>query len=79
MSSITLRAHFNGSEVVLDEPFSFKPDAKLLVTVLTEIDDAERDEWLRFSASGLNYAYGDDEPEYTLADLKEINPNCERR
>lgn len=66
MLSITLRAHFNGSQVVLDEPFSFKPEAKLLVTVLPEIDDVERDEWLRFSASGLNYAYGDDEPEYSL-------------
>lgn len=78
MPSVTLEAHFNGSEIVLDEPFELEPNAKLLVTVLPE-EGEERDEWLRFSASNLNAAYGDDEPEYTLADLKEINPEYEPR
>lgn len=81
MPSVTLRAHFNGTQVVLDEPFSLEPDMKLLVTILPENGDAdaERDEWLRFSAAGLNAAYGDDEPEYTLDDLIEINPDYEGR
>ncbi len=79
MPSVTLRAHFNGTQVVLDEPFSFEPETRLLITVLPNHDDTERDEWLNFSASSLNAAYGDDEPEYTLDDLIEINPDYERR
>ncbi len=79
MPSLTLRGHFNGTQVVLDEPFSFKPDTLLLITVLPDQEDTEREEWLNFSASSLNAAYSDDEPEYTLDDLIEINPDYERR
>lgn len=79
MESLTLKAHFNGTQVVFDEPFSFEPDTKLLVTVLPDGDDAEREAWLRFSASHLNSAYSDDEPEYTLDDLIEINPDYDPR
>ncbi|MDQ6786901.1 MAG: hypothetical protein M3033_08850 [Acidobacteriota bacterium] len=79
MPTITLRAHFNGTQVVLDEPFSFEPDVKLLVTVLPNESDAERDDWLRLSAKGLASAYGDDEPEYSTANLTEANPEYDRR
>ncbi len=79
MPSVTLRAHFNGTQVVIDEPYSFEPETQLLITVLPNHEDAERTEWLNFSASFLNQAYGDDEPEYTLDDLIEINPDYERR
>ena len=78
MPSVTLRAHFNGTQVILDEPFSLEPNVKLLVTVLPSEADAERDDWLRHSANGLEAAYGDDEPEYSLADLKEANPEYDR-
>lgn len=40
-----------------------------------EQEQAERRDWLRLSAQGLNRAYGDDEPEYTDADLIERNPD----
>ncbi len=73
METVTLRAHFNGTQVVLDEPFTFEPDTKLLVTVLPD-EDTERDEWFKFAAANLNAAYGEDEPEYTMEDLVEINP-----
>ena len=79
MQSVTLRAHYNGTQVVLDEPFSFEPETKLLITVLPNPDDKEHDEWLHFSASSLNAAYGNDEPEYTIDDLIKINPDYERR
>lgn len=79
MPSITLRAHFNGKQVVFDEPFTLEPNVKLLVTVLPVESDAERDDWLRFSAEGLKAAYGDNEPEYSPADLKETNPEYDRR
>ncbi|RLT41496.1 MAG: hypothetical protein DWI57_06900 [Chloroflexi bacterium] len=35
---------------------------------------AEREDWLALSAAGLAEAYGDDEPVYTLAHIKEWNP-----
>lgn len=79
MPSVTLRAHFNGTQVVLDEPFALEPNVKLLVTVLPPETDFERENWLRLSAQGLETAYGDDEPEYSLADLKEANPEYDRR
>ncbi len=79
MPTITLRAHFNGTQVVLDEPFSLEPNVKLLVTVLPSEADAERDDWLRFSAKSLETAYGDDEPEYSTAHLKEANSEYDRR
>jgi hypothetical protein len=79
MPSITLRAHFNGNQVVLDEPFSLERDAKLLVTVLSTDKDEEREDWLGLSAQGLESAYGDDEPEYSLERLISVNPEYDRR
>ena len=79
MPSVTLRAHFNGTQVVLDESFSLEPNMKLLVTILPSEAEVERDDWLQLSASSLETAYGDDEPEYLLADLKEVNPEYDRR
>ncbi len=78
MPSVTLRAHFNGTQVVLDEPFLLEPNVKLLVTILPTEDYAERDDWLRLSAESLEAAYGDDEPEYSLAHLKEANTEYDR-
>ncbi len=74
MPSVTLRAHFNGTQVILDEPFTLEPNVKLLVTVLPVESNGERDNWLRLSAERLEAAYSDDEPEYSLAHLKEANP-----
>lgn len=36
----------------------------------TETIAAERAAWMLFSAEGLARAYGDDEPEYSTADLE---------
>ena len=36
--------------------------------------DIEREFWLDVSKKGLSRAYSDDEPEYTMADVKEPNP-----
>jgi hypothetical protein len=41
--------------------------------------DEEREDWLRLSAQGLAAAYGDDEPEYTEADIIEPNPEFRPR
>jgi hypothetical protein len=74
MSAVTLKAHYDGAHIVLDEPFDLPANAALAVTILEPIDDAEndseRDQWSALSAQGLSGAYGDDEPEYTLADVR---------
>jgi len=36
---------------------------------------AEREDWFALSAAVLAEAYADDEPEYTLAHIKERNPD----
>ena len=73
MTTVTLKAHFDGQHIVLDEPFELPKDAQLAVTILTsplsELD-AEREAWTAFALQQLARAYGDDEPEYTLDDIK---------
>ena len=73
MSAVILKAHYDGEHIVLDEPFELPPNAPLAVTVLfptTPELDRERAEWAALSAQSLARAYGDDEPEYTTADLR---------
>jgi predicted metal-dependent hydrolase len=89
MNIITLRAHFDGEQIVLDEPFKLrlKPNTRLIVTVLPEPEsdqeieenDKERQAWLQMSMKGLENAYSEDEVEYTLDLIKESNPEYERR
>lgn len=35
MESITLQAHFDGKQILLDEPIELQPGARLLVTVIS--------------------------------------------
>lgn len=80
MNAITLRAHFDGQQIQLDEPFELKPDAKLIVTVITdESVDEDREDWRLLAQQVLANAYGEDEPEYSLDMIEEFNPNYERR
>lgn len=70
MASITLKAHYDGKHIVLDEPFDLPANVPLAVTVLPLDGDDEREQWANLSARNLARAYGDDEPEYRLDDLK---------
>jgi len=75
MPTITLPAHFDGQQILLDVPYELKPNTRLAVTIVPDsVEDEEREDWLRMSMQGLAAAYGDDEPEYTLADIKVWNP-----
>ena len=76
-AKITLKAHFDGKQIRLDEPFELKPQTPLLV-VVGQVDE-EREDWYRLSGKGLEAAYGEDEPEYTEDMIKEPNPDYERR
>jgi hypothetical protein len=70
MPAISLKAHYDGSAIRLDEPYDLPEGARLLVTVLeVEAFEKERAEWINLSARGLARAYGDSEPEYSIADL----------
>ena len=68
MPAVTLKAHFNGKEIVLDESFDLPTDSAL-ITVLPKQDSAESDEWPSIAASALEKAYGLDEPDYSASDL----------
>ena len=76
MDAITVHAHFDGKQILLDEPIELQPGAKLLVTVISPAD-TERDEWAKYSSQLLSEAYGSDEPEYSRSLIKEINPKYE--
>jgi hypothetical protein len=71
MPTLSVKAHFDGKRIVLDEPFDLQPNSALLVTVLPAAGDSERDAWLAASAAGLAAAYGPNEPDYSEADIKE--------
>jgi len=78
MNPIILRAHYDGNQIVLDEPFELEPNTKLVVTVVPrEQADEERQDWMNMALSRLAEAYGDDEPEYPLEAIKEFNPDYE--
>jgi hypothetical protein len=68
MKAVALTAHFDGEKIQFDEPFHLDPNARLVVVVLPP--DDERHAWSRFSAGQLAKAYGENEPEYTAADLR---------
>lgn len=79
MEKVTLRAHYDGRQILLDEPFELEPNAELIVTVLPKSPDEEREDWARLSLESLARAYGDDEPEYSLDLIKKANPEYEGR
>jgi hypothetical protein len=68
MKPVALTAHFDGEKVQFDEPCKLDVNTRLVVVVLPP--DDERHAWSEFSARQLAKAYGDNEPEYTVADLR---------
>jgi len=80
MKAVTLRAHFDGESLRLDEPCALDRDAPLTVTILPQGEEAEeRESWALLAASSLARAYGEDEPDYSLDLIKEPNPDYEGR
>ncbi len=79
MENITLQAHYDGRQVLFDEPVELPPNTRLLVTVVQPSGAEEDQEWQSFSAESLAAAYSADEAEYSLSQIKEWNPAYERR
>lgn len=76
MSLMTIRAHFDGEQIRLDEPCQLAPDAQLLIVVVpSQHSDGESEDWMFLSRLGLENAYGEQEPEYSLDAIKEPNPD----
>ena len=69
MRTVALRAHYDGEHIVLDEPFELPRHSSLIVTLLPDPGN-ERAEWEALGLESLARAYGSDEPEYTLDDIK---------
>lgn len=74
METVALRAHFDGEQIRLDEPFELEPNTELIVTVVPHAFDEEREACARLSLASLARAYGDDELEYSRDQIKEPNP-----
>ena len=71
MPAISLKAHFDGQHIQLDEPFELPRDASLLVTVLSPASlEQERQAWFGLSTARLAAAYGDDEPDYSDVEVE---------
>lgn len=79
METVTLRAHFDGERILLDEPFELEPHMELIVTVIPRASDEEREAWARLALASLARAYGDDEPEYSRDQITEGNAEYARR
>ena len=69
MPLLSIQAHYDGVQVLLDEKVKLRRNSRLIVTVLEDSDE-DREEFLRMAASGLAGAYSDGEVEYTETDLK---------
>ncbi len=79
MDRMSIPAHFDGHQIILDEPVELELNARLIVTVLPDQQAAEHSAWAHVSKQGLAGAYDDDEAEYTLDSIKELNPEYEGR
>ena len=69
MPLMSIPAHFDGTQVLLDEKVALPLNARLLVTVLDGSNE-DREEFLQLAANSLATAYSNEEVEYTAADLK---------
>ncbi len=80
MNAVTLRAHFDGEKIILDEPFELEPNTQLVVTIIQDQQLREEfEDWANLAMQGLERAYGENEPEYTEDMIKEVNPEYARR
>jgi hypothetical protein len=70
MPSITLKAHYDGARIIIDEPFEIPPNSPLMVTVLPGTEAVVGEDWILAARKALAAAYGADEPEYGVEDLR---------
>lgn len=71
---LEIRGHFDGTQVLLDEPCELKPNTKVIITVIEDGEDAN---WYLLGKKSFARAYADDEPEISLDRIKEFNSEYE--
>ncbi len=71
LMSVRLSAVVKNGKIESLEPIDLPEGTQLLITVAS---DGEVGSWADLALQGLSRAYTDDEPEYELSHLKEINP-----
>lgn len=65
----------DSTHLELSKPIEGPTGRTVLISLAEPLgEDSDRQVWLEASATFLASAYSDDEPDYTVADLKEINP-----
>ena len=58
----------------LKRPIKIAPGSTVMITIEPAEGVAEDQEWYQISSQGLEAAYGEDEPDYSLDTIKEPNP-----
>ncbi len=65
----------DSTHLELSKPIAARKGLTVLISVAEPGDeDAERQQWLAASTASLHAAYGDSEPNYSAAMVKESNP-----
>ena len=67
MSKPMVKGHFDGKNIVPDEPCDFPPNTAVIITAVPDIDANSDD--TRLSATALARAFAPSEPNYTTADV----------
>jgi len=70
MPAVTLKAHYDGERIILDEPFEIPQNSPLMVTVLPATEAVVGEDWILAARKALSAAYGTDEPEYGGEDIR---------
>jgi hypothetical protein len=70
MPAVTLKAHFDGRQIRLDEPFEIPANSPLIVTVLPVSNSQMDQDSQTIARQALARAYSDDEPDYSEADVR---------
>ena len=69
----------DSTHLELARPIAARQGGTVLVSVAELVEkDADREEWLGASSSGLPAAYSDSEPDYSASLVKEPNPDYGR-
>ncbi|MGE3800702.1 MAG: hypothetical protein AB7H80_06745 [Candidatus Kapaibacterium sp.] len=74
MNVTTIPAHFDGTKIVLDEPYTLEKDMRLLVAIVVENSgEEEASDWFRASREAMAKLQ-EDEPDYSNAVIIRSNP-----
>jgi len=89
MGYVAIPAHFDGLQIRLDQPVNIEQGTKLIITILPKPQENHKNhenhenliegDFTQLTMAGLENAYGENEPEYSLDLIIEANSDYERR